>query len=95
MTSPSFIAPTKDPADVEDYGLDCNAWLKTGETITAQSVTADGAGITVSGVSQSGGVVRWRVSGGQVGTDHRITVRVTASSGRIAERTVIIPVREL
>jgi len=94
MTSMSFIAPKKDPADVEDYGLDCNAWLKTGETISSQSVTGD-AGITISGVAREGGVIKWRVSGGQVGTDHRITVRVIASSGRIAERTVIIPVREL
>lgn len=95
MTSPTYTAPAKDPADIEDYGWDCTAWLKDAETITAQTVTADDAALTISGVTQVAGVVRWRVAGGNPGSNHQLTARVTASSGRRAERTFMVPVREL
>ncbi|MBD3762448.1 hypothetical protein [Rhizorhabdus sp.] len=95
MTSPTYTASPKDPADIEDYGLDCTAWLNPSETITAQTVTADGTDLTISGLTQVSGVVRWRASGGLLGKDHAVTVRVTSSAGRRAERTIIVPIREL
>lgn len=95
MTCPTYSAPPKDPADIEDYGWVCTAWLGESETITAQTVVADSADITVSGVTAVAGVVRWRVTGGIAGQNYRLTLRVTSSAGRRAERTVMIPVRDL
>lgn len=94
MSSPSYTAPPKDPADIEDYGLDCSAWLGA-ETIVGRTVVPDDPTLTISGVTHVGAVVRWRAAGGTVGTNHTMTVRVTSNAGRIVERTVSLPVREL
>lgn len=94
MTSPAYTAPPKDPADIEDYGLDCAPWL-AGETITARTVVADDSALVISGIAVVGGAVRWRGSGGVNGRLHTMTVRVTSSTGRRAERTIALPVRDL
>lgn len=94
MSSPSYTAPPKDPADIEDYGLDCSAWLGT-ETIAARTVAADDPALSISGITHVGGVVRWRATGGAAGVNYLMTVRVTSSAGRIAERSIALPVREL
>lgn len=94
MNFPAYTAPPKDPADIEDYGLICTPWLGDGETVSLQSVVADSPDIIISGVTTVDGVVRWRVSGGLHGQNYALTVHVTSSAGRRAERTVVIPVRD-
>ena len=94
MSSPSYTAPIKDPADIEDYGLDCSAWLGA-ETVASRTVVSDDPALTVSGVTHTGGLVRWRASGGTNGKVHTMTVRVTSSAGRIAERSMALPVKDL
>lgn len=94
MSSPSYTAPPKDPADIEYYGLDCSAWLGA-ETISGRTVLADDPALAISDINVVGNVVRWRAAGGTVGRLHTMTVRVTSSTGRIAERTIALPVRDL
>ncbi len=89
----TFTAPRKDPAATLDYQMDWSAVLADGETITAQTVTSI-TGITISGVSQASGIVRWRVAGGTSGTSYPITVQITTSAGQIDQRTVQLPVRD-
>jgi len=83
-----------DPNAVDDYKFDWTGWLQQGETITAQTVTADDAGITVTLVSQTAGVVSYRVSAGTVNTDQRVTCHVTTSSGRQDDQTDTFMVRD-
>lgn len=96
----SFTAPPKDPSAVLDYEMDWSAWLATGETIIASPlpiVTSDAPEtLSVSMVSVAGGnKVRFRLSGGSNGANHRVTVRVVTSIAQIDERTIQIPVREM
>lgn len=94
MTRPSYTAPPKDPADVESYSLDCSAWL-AGETISSRTVVADDPTLVISGLTDSAGVVRWRASAGTAGQACKMKATVTSSSGRVAERTILLPVRDL
>lgn len=92
--SPAYTAPIKDPSDIEDYGLDCSVWLGN-ETIAERTVVSDNPALEISGLNVVDGVVRWRASGGIDGKRHAMTVRVTSTTGRAAERTVALPVRDL
>lgn len=83
-----------DPQAVEDYGFDWTAWLGPAETITAQSVIADDGGVTITNVALAGGVVSYRVSGGAVNTDQRVTCHVTSSTGRQDEKTDVFMIRD-
>jgi hypothetical protein len=95
MTSLTYTAPPKDPADIVDYGWDCTAWLKEGETIAAQTVVSDSADLVLSAVSVVAGIVTWRASGGTLGATHKMTGTVTSSTGRRAQRTFLVPVMDL
>lgn len=83
-----FTAAIKDPAAVLDHGMDWSSWLDEGETISAQSVVAAPAGLTIAAIAQANGIVSWRVSGGTLGQDYFATCRITTSIGRVDERTV-------
>jgi len=89
----TFTAPTKDPQATLIHSHDLTAWLQDGETITAQAVTAQ-SGLTISGVTEAGGVVTYTVEGGTAGVDYIVTCQVTTSDGRIDERSVRYKVRE-
>ncbi len=65
---------------------------RDGETITAQTITAD-AGITVGAPTEDAGVITVRVSGGTAGATYRVACRITTSGGNIDERTKKIMVR--
>ncbi len=83
-----FTAPPKDPAAVLDHAMDWSAWLNQGETITAQSVQVEPAGLTIGAVGRNNATVGWRVSGGALGQGYVVTCRITTSTGRIDERSV-------
>ena len=82
----------KDPEANLPYAWDWSAWLSDGETITAQTITAD-AGITVGAPTEDAGVITVRVSGGTAGATYRVACRITTSGGNIDERTKKIVVR--
>ncbi len=68
-------------------------WLQEGETITAYSVTVP-TGLTKGAVTQSGGKVRYWLSGGTAGTYYTVTCSITTSGGRTDNRTMVIYVTE-
>lgn len=82
---------TKDPQARLDYGWDWSAWLDTGETITAHTLTATGVIVESSSVIGEK-VVAW-LTGGTAGTEARALCQITTSAGRIDERTMTIVVR--
>lgn len=90
----SFRAPQKDPDATLDYEINWSTWLADGETITAQAVTCEDDDITISSVTQSGGVVRFRVAGGTAGSSYLVTCQITTSAGQTDHRTLQIPVRD-
>ena len=85
---------THDPNARLDYAWDWTSWLDAGETITAHTVTASGAGgVTVeSSTVIDGKVVAW-VSGGTKGKAF-LTVHITTSAGRQDDRTITLSVQE-
>ena len=88
----TFSAPIKDPDSVLNYSLDWSEWLD-GAAIDDHEVTASD-GITIDSSSVEGAAVLWWLSGGEAGRTYRITVEVSASDGRVDQRSVIVRVRD-
>ncbi len=64
----AFEAPEKDPQSILFHSMDWGDWLRDGETITGTpEVFSDKPGLVVDQVTQVGGLVQWRVSGGRWG----------------------------
>lgn len=83
----------KDPAAVLDYAFDWSAWLETGETITAETVTIDPAGsLTLDSHNEAAGVVTAWLSAGTVDTRYCVTCHVVTSAAREDERSITIAV---
>lgn len=82
---------TKDPDARLDFSVDWTAWLD-GDTIVASEWTP--VGLTVdTPIVAAGKTTAW-VSGGLPGSTHRLTNRITTSTGRIDDRTLLIRVLE-
>jgi hypothetical protein len=84
---------TKDPSAVLDFGFDWSSWLATGETIESAVWTVP-AGLTKGSSSISGAVTVIWLSGGDNGTNHRVTCRITTSQGRVDERSFVVTVND-
>lgn len=83
----------KDPSDALDWAWDWSRWLQTGETIVSKVVTP-ASGITVDNSTMTADhVVVW-LSGGTVGVQYKVAVKITTNQGRTAERTIRINVEE-
>lgn len=97
MTTPTYLNDIKDPADVGDHFWFVGDWLRAGETIAEWTVTSADAAFVISAVTYDAPSRRvlWRYAGGLAGQDYLVTLRVRANSGRIAERTVRYPVRNI
>lgn len=86
----SFPSWTQPPTANLDYTEDWTAWLATGETITACTITAD-TGITASAATITSGVkVTTWVTGGTVGQTYNVVFHVTTNQTRQDERTIRI-----
>lgn len=82
----------KYPTEKLDFAFDFSATLVEGETITAQTVSAQ-TGLTVSDESQADGVVTFWLEGGTSGEYYLVTCTVTTSAGRIDVEEEVIYVR--
>jgi len=91
----SFDAPLKDPDSTLFYSMDWRDWLAAGESITSQMVTAVPDTLTISAVSEDDGVVQWSASGGNLGQDYTVTVRITTDAGQTEDRSVRYRIRQL
>lgn len=91
--------PSKDPADVLDYALDCADYLaRTGQEMLSASVTHSTSTITCGAVRYglTGGQktsVALQISGGTAGTTPRVALGLTLSNSRVLNVIVALPIR--
>ena len=71
----SLAWPVKEVSDNLPYSIDATAWLADGG-LTLASATVTSPGVTVGGVSVSGGLVTVSISGGVAGTTAAVTGRL-------------------
>lgn len=79
----------KDPGAVLDYTFDWADWLGT-DTITAHTVTASAAGVTVASSAVVGAAVVAWLTGGTAGTAATVTCHITTAAGRQDDRTLYL-----
>lgn len=84
---------TKDPAADLDYEWDWTAWLATGETITAATVSSVPTGLTVGAVTNTATTATVWLSGGASDTTYTVSCQVTTSAGRVDVRSIGITVQ--
>lgn len=83
----------KDPSGVLDYRIEWTEWLET-DTI-AISTWIVPIGITKMSESNDATTATVWLSGGTALTEYHVTNEITTAQGRTAQRTMIVPVREL
>jgi len=83
----------KDPDSVLDYQFDWSAWLD-GDTIDTVEFLVD-TGITEDSRTSDNTTATIWLSGGTAGDAYSIVCRVTTAQGRVADRTMVLPVVEL
>lgn len=77
---------TADPEDKLDYEWDFTGDYPDADSISAQTVTADDPGVTVTGVAKDGArIVAW-ATGGTVNTTVQLKCKITTTQGRIFVR---------
>lgn len=85
---------TKQPADVQDYDIDFNAYLSSmGDTALSHTVTAD-AGLSVMSSTLNSGVVKVWLSGGTDGVQYKVTATLTTAAGRVKQAEIVVKVKE-
>jgi hypothetical protein len=97
MNFPVLRWPTKDPSDVLDYSFDVNEFLmlSTPPDTIAGVVWLVPAGLTAGAQYHAAGVATIWLSGGAAGETYTLTATVTTAAGRVVERSLVLPVREL
>lgn len=86
------------PTDTDEYGIDFSLVLSGyGDTIASTpTVTAAPSGLAISNIGYTAtGLVTYYVSGGANGTIYQVTAEIVtnlAPSGRVINRTVILPI---
>lgn len=85
----------KQPAEVQDYDIDFNEYLAAlNDTGASHAVTVD-TGITKVSDALAAGVVKVWLSGGNHGTNYKVTATLTTTGGRVKEHEILIRVREI
>lgn len=86
----------KQPDEMLDYLFDFRPWLTDrGDTIATYTVSAP-AGLTVTDVTQSAGVVRFFAAGGTHNQNYKVTCTITTNStpARRKQAELLLRVRE-
>jgi hypothetical protein len=96
-TPPPLSWAPKDPGDVLDYQLNLQPALigNEGDTIESVDVGVDpsqAGDLSVDSVSADGYRIIFWVSGGQANVTYTVTVRSNMASGRVIQRSVLLPV---
>ena len=99
--------PFKDPSEVLDYSVDWSRFLAERTIVSVQWYirdadnvkTAVGVSETVDGLTLGGNThtntvatVRW--ADGTANKTYRVTCAITESTGLVAERTILLPIKE-
>jgi hypothetical protein len=90
----------KQPAEVKDYDIDYSDWLipaadtingittaVTSETQATPTLVVDYTQITIT-------LAKLWISGGTVGVQYKVTVRMTSAGGRIDESELIFSIKD-
>lgn len=87
----------KQPADVQDYDIDCSEYLDDlADTIQSHEVDPVlGLSIDASTVLSGDKVVKVWISGGLSGQTYRVTLRITTVGGRVKEGEIVLKVKEV
>ena len=100
--------PNKDPNELLDYSLDWSRFLRTGEYLissewflvdTTGATVTFGIGNTVDGLTNvsttnSSSIASINLSGGIKNKQYKLICRIELNSNFIAERSVILPIKE-
>ncbi len=89
--------PSKDPADTLDYQLNIEPVLTGNEGDCVESVDVDinpaqPGDLSADTVTADGYVIVLWMSGGQAGTTYTVTVKASLASGRVLQRSILLPV---
>lgn len=92
--------PTKDPRDVLDYQLDIAPAVlgNPGDVIATLNVSvtpANPGDINVRSVAADGTLAVIWLAGGQAGMVYTVTFLIATTSGRVIQRSILLPVLEL
>lgn len=85
------VAP-KDPNDDDDFAIDWANVLIGAETISGVLCAVALGDVTLGTPAISGTVTTVRISAGTDGTSVAVRYRITTSTGRQIDRTLLIPV---
>jgi len=86
----------KQPAEVLDYSFPLSKWMAEGDTVESATVAAlPAAGIIVSVSGDDTLTPSVWVSGGADGSEHKITLTVTTTVGRVKEFQFRIAISEI
>jgi len=83
----------KDPQEVLDYGFDWSDWLETGDTVDTSDWTIKPSGLTEVSDSKTDTTTMIWVSGGTVGSKHKVTNRVLTADNRTVERSFYVKIQ--
>ena len=89
---PKYIF-TKDPTAVLDFAMDWSTWLASGESISSYSVFVDNTAMGISTHNHNSGVVTAWLTGGNVGSNYTVSIRVGTNASRIDKRSFLIKVK--
>lgn len=92
--------PAKDPVDTLDYRLDVSSALvgNEGDAIATLDVAifpSNPGDLTLNSVAADGSAIVLWLTGGQTNTVYIVTVKVSTMSGRMLQRSVLLPVLAL
>jgi hypothetical protein len=100
VAPPPLNWPAKDPADILDYRFDMSPSLLSndGDTIATLDATVSPSqpgDLTIVSMTADGSKAVFWVTGGQSGTVYTVTISVGTASGRLIQRSVLLPVISL
>ena len=90
---------TKQPSEIFTVSMDFSRRLVSGETLSSKTVTAtaggqDATSTVIDSSSIDGTDVDVKVKAGSDGTDYKITIKVTTSTGNVFEDEITMTVTE-
>jgi hypothetical protein len=84
----------KDPNDVDDFTLTWTPQLATGETVAGFAAEVVAGGVTVDSTDLDSPRTTARISGGTGGQRGQVRYRITTSTGRQLDQTIIFLIME-
>jgi hypothetical protein len=94
MSDDTIAEFRKDPDAYLDFPMDWNAWLTDGRETVSTAVWTVPTGLTLGTETLADNVAVAWISGGTAGEVYTVSCKVTSSSGRIDERSIVIVVEE-